>query len=129
MRNLLKYVITVAVGLVMSVLVLCNGEIFHTDNPYFIYRDLADAFTIPGVVLTGVGLLVFCTNEGVFDGLNYAVKSFFNMFRRNAPKYNSLYDYREAKGREKLTFGFVVFSGLGFLAVAIVFYLIWLQYV
>ena len=113
------------IGVGMCFWVLLSQDFFSQTNPLLVYASLADAFCIPGIVLTGVGLLVFATNEGVFDGLNYAVRSFIGMFRKTMTKYNSLYDYRESKGRENYSFGYIVFCGLFFLTVSVVFFFIW----
>ena len=127
MKTALKYVITILLGLAIGLLVLLDQNFFAQTNPILIYGILADAFTIPGILLTGIGLLVFVSNEGVFDGLTYAVKSFIGMFRKNMPRYGSFYDYREAKNRSKFSFGFLVICGLVFLLVAMVFYFIWIK--
>ena len=128
MKTVVKYIITVAIGLGIGLWVLISQDFFALTNPLLIYGLLADAFYVPGIILTGVGLLVFATNEGVMDGLNYAVRSFIGMFRKNMTKYNSLYDYRESKGREKYSFSYIVFSGLFFLTVSFVFFMIWKSY-
>ena len=125
MKTFLKYLITAAIGLGIGLWVLISQDFFSLTNPLLKYGLLADAFYVPGIILTGVGLLVFATNEGVLDGLNYAVRSFIGMFRRKMVKYNSLYDYREAKGREKYSFGYIVLCGVFFLVVSFVFYMIW----
>lgn len=128
MKTFIKYVITAAIGLGIGLWVLISQDFFSLTTPLLKYGLLADAFYVPGIILTGVGLLVFVTNEGVFDGLNYAVRSFIGMFRKNIVKYNSLYDYRESKGREKYSFGYIVLCGLFFLILSFAFYMVWLSY-
>ena len=130
MKRALRYIITIAVGLAIALGIVLNGDVFHETNPLLIYRTLSDAFCVPGILITGFGLLIFCSNEGAFDGVTYAVKSFFNMFRRNRGKtYASLYDYREAKGDKKLGFGYMVICGLVFLAVGIILNCIYRKYI
>ena len=128
MKRALKYIITLAIGFVFVLAIILGRDIFSLTDRVTILHILTDAFTAVGVVMTGVGLLIFCSNEGVFDGLTYAVKSFVNLFRKNAKHYNSLYDYRESKGREKLSFGFMVLCGLFFYVTSLILYFVWRKY-
>lgn len=128
MKKALKYVITLAFGFAFILAIIIGRDVFSLTDRVTILHILTDAFTAVGVVMTGVGLLIFCSNEGTFDGLAYGMKSFFNLFRKNPKKYNSLYDYRQAKGRDKLSFGFMVICGLFFYITSLVLYFIWRKY-
>ena len=128
MKKALKYIITMAIGFAFVLAILLARDVFSLTDRVTILHILTDAFTAVGVIMTGVGLLIFCSNEGVFDGLAYGVKSFINLFRKNATTYNSLYDYREAKGREKLSFGFMVLCGLFFYVTSLILYFVWRKY-
>jgi len=122
--NLLKYGITTAIA--------ASLVWFHMDLqgyasaavPAEQYRILADAFTIPGMLLLMVGLLVVISNEGMFEGLSYvvsyAVKTLVPGMNKGHERYG---DYVERK-REKgpvTGFGFLFVVGAVFMAAAGVF--------
>lgn len=88
------------------------------------YRILCDAFTIPGVLMIMFGFLVVVSNEGIFDGLLYAVTYAARALipfgrQREHEKYA---DYVERKRDKRVSgFGFLFISGAVFMAVAMVF--------
>lgn len=85
---------------------------------------LADAFTIPGVILLCIGILVALSNKGIFLGFSYAIKYVYRMLVPGVSKDHETYgDYVEQQ-REKgkaSGFGFLFFTGLAFLLIAVVF--------
>lgn len=121
MKAAKKYLITFAAGFAGVLYILWMKDFFNQTEMATIFHILCDAFFVVGVVITGIGLLIFTTNEGVFDGMVFAVKSFVNMFRRQAvKKYESYYDYRAARADKKVTFGFMLICGVFFIAVSFV---------
>lgn len=129
MKTWKKYLITLLVGLAAVAMILLSKDFFAQTEPVNIFHILCDAFFAVGVLLTGAGLLVFSANEGTFDMLVYGVKTFVGMFRKNsAKKYDSFYDYRESRADRKLSFGFIVITGLIFLAVSFLMYYFYCQY-
>ncbi len=128
MKRLIKYLVTLLIGGAGVLLILFYKDLFSATEPVLIYHILCDAFFVVGVVMTGFGLLVFCSNEGTFDGVTYAVSSFINMFKKNPKKqYDSYYDYKESKGERKVSFGYIVICGLIFLAVSGIMYYLYSQ--
>lgn len=87
------------------------------------YRVLCDAFTIPGVTLIMISLLLVISNAGGFDGIGYSMKRAIKMLLPFANKdMEKYYDYRERRQNNKLKgFGFIMKSGLIFLAIALFF--------
>ncbi len=129
MKKLKKYLITILIGFLIVLLIVLSKDIFAQTSPQIIFHILSDAFLVAGVVITAAGLLVFSSNGGTFDMLIYGLNSFADMFRKKSKKkYPTFYDYRESKADKKLKFGFMVISGLFFLAVAVVMYLIYRKY-
>lgn len=126
MRSLKKYLITIGAGLLAVLLIIALKDIFSKTESIEIFHILCDAFFAVGVVITGIGLLVFTTNEGAFDGLTFAVGSFMNIFKRNnSKKYSSYYDYKEEHHKKKFEFGFMLICGAFFLVVSLVMYLLY----
>ncbi len=129
MKNVKKYGITIAVGLLAVLVVAWAMGLFRMSHPVWVLHILCDAFFAVGAVFLGLGLLVYVSNEGTFDMAVYGVKSLFGAFRKDSVKqYDTYYDYREARAERKVSFGFLlVCSGL-FLAVALVLYYCYSQY-
>ncbi len=128
MRSLKKYLITLIVGLLGAFLIALSKNIFAVTAPSVAFHILCDSFFVIGVVITGLGLLVFSTNEGTFDMLVYGVSSFIDMFRKvSRKKYETFYDYRVAHSEKKVGFGFMLICGLIFIAIAFVLYLLYRQ--
>ena len=72
---LLKYAITIAVGVGIFFLVLVLRDFFTTHlSQANYYRYLADAFTIPGMMYLCLAVLVFVSKKGAFTGLVYALR-------------------------------------------------------
>ena len=130
MKTLKKYLITLGVGLLLVFLIISSKGIFDVTDAKSVFHILCDAFFAIGFTMAGIGLLVYTSNEGVFDGLVFGVTSFFNMFRKNyEKKYKDLYEYKESKASKKYSFGFLLICGMALLAVSVVMYLFYLKYV
>ena len=92
-----------------------------------IFKILCDAFFAIGFTTFGFGLLVYTSNEGVFDGLVFAVGSFINIFRKNpSKKYGNYYDYKDRRAQNNMDFGYIVLSGLLFLSIGL--FMLWPYY-
>ena len=127
MKQAKKYLITAGVGLAFVALIIWSKDIFSQTAAVDVFHILCDAFCVVGVVLTSAGLLVFSSNEGTFDILVYGMNSFLDMFRRKSTKkYETFYDYRESRADKKIKFGFMVITGLCFLAISIA--MLWLYH-
>lgn len=126
MSKLKKYLITVGVGLAMALLIANSKGVFAETELLKIFHILTDSFCVPAVLITGMGALVFVSNEGAFDGITYAVTSFIDIFRKEKKnKYHTYFDYKEAKGDRKMGFGFMLIVGLGFMLITGVMYLLY----
>lgn len=128
MKLVKKYLITMAAGLLAVLLIILTKDIFAQTDAKTIFHILCDAFFAVGVVMAGMGLLVFSTNEGVFDGLAFGVMSFINMFRKDVDKkYKNYFEYKESKGDRKISFGFLLVCGVVILAVSVIMYMLYLK--
>ena len=73
------------------------------------------------------GGLIASFNEGIFDGLAYGMHGLFgfrNIKKDSTPKKESYYDYQKRKHANKKPVGHLVFVGLSFVFVGVVFFLI-----
>ena len=116
-----KYLITVLVGAIFVVTALWLRDFTELTEKVDIYKALADAFSIPGVIFPMVALLIVLTNEGSLTAVGWMVKRAVNLLIPLSKKeFTSYREYYE--NRKKITgFSFILFVGLGYLLIAIIF--------
>lgn len=126
-KRILPYLITAVVGIAITVAIICGKQIWAADSTKVVMQILSDAFFVPGVLLAGVGLIIFASNGGAFDMLGFAVLLFFNLFRKdvNKRKYKDFYEYRQAKKDKKRSMAFMLIIGLIFIAIAVIFIIVY----
>ena len=128
-KKILKYLITLLVGLALAAWVAISKELFAQTRPELMFAILSDSFFVPGVLIFGVGGMIFVSNEGMFDGISYGLVSFFDIFRKEKQnKYRTFYDYKQSKGERNTSFGFMMICGLGFIAASGIMYLLFNNY-
>ena len=115
----------------LAIAVVC----FFIEKPYAetelreVIGKVSNCFTIPGVLIGGIGGLSYVSYLGGYDGLSYAFSNFglHNLWTRKQPKrYKSLYEYKEAKdnaGRKWLPSALM--AGLASIAIGILFTIIY----
>ncbi len=120
LKKAVPYVVSAVVGMVVFTIIVCTKKIWNYDDGKQVLRILSDAFFVPGVILAGVGLLIFASNGGAFDMLSYVFIRFFDLFRRDVrnKKYKDFYEYREAKKDKKRGMAFMLIVGVIFIALA-----------
>ena len=94
MKKIIKYVVVILFGLVIGFLVANSKDVFEAETKKEVFHILSDSFFVPGIVITGIGLLIYASDEGVFDGIVYGVQSFINMFRS---KYEKKYSHHSRR--------------------------------
>ena len=128
-NNIVKYGITLAVGLVFAFLICVLKDIFVQTETKKIIHILVDAFFAPGAIILCFGLLVVASNGGMFHIISYGMMSFVNLFRkkRTQMKYKTYYDYKKAMSENPKPFLYMVIVGLFYVAVSMVFLILWYQ--
>lgn len=118
-----KYIITSSIGLVVAILIVLSKDIFSQSEATKVYHILCDAFFVPGVCITCFGLLVFTSNEGTFDMIVYGTKKFFSLFKKDMSneKHKTFYEYRVAQHEKKFSFAYLLYVGLAFIVISLVF--------
>ena len=106
-----------------------SKDIFNQTELSEILHILTDSFSIPAVLITGFGGLIFVSNEGVFDGLAYGVTSFIDMFRKEKKnQFRTFYDYKESKSERDMSFGYLLICGVLFIVIDAVMLMLYNQY-
>ena len=112
MKTFVKYLITLAFGFALSLYVMFMWDLFDKTNPADIFHILHNSFLFPGVMLAGLGLLVFVSNEGVFDIVIFGTRQFIGFFKKKKDeRYADFYEYKEARAQKKLKFGSILVVG------------------
>ena len=122
-------IVTLLLGLAAAAgLALARG-VLSAGSPTEVWHILSDACFVPGILLLSVGLLIFASNEGGFDGLTYAVRQLFNRLRNEEKRREfprTFYDYREMKAAKgKADAAFLLVAGLCITALALIFLGLW----
>ena len=127
LKRALPYIISAVIGIAIFVSVICTQQIWNAADTAQTMQILSDAFLVPGVLLAGIGLIIFASNGGAFDMLVYAVIRFFDLFRRDArnKKYKDFYEYREAKKEKKRSNSFLLTVGAVFIVFAVIFLIVY----
>ena len=123
-KNIIKYGTSAGVGVWMAVSILHSYGFSSAVTDAEGYRILADAFTVPGVVIFLFGVLAALANKGAFEGVTYAVTYAVKMLIPGWFSEQETYgDYlKRRRGQGKLSgYGFLYITGGVFLTAAVVF--------
>ena len=124
----IRYLITIFVLAVFTVLVAWARGVFSAADEKELFRYLSDAFAVPGILAVCFGLLIIVSNGGAFDIFAYSLRVFFRLFTRDPieRKYGGYYEYRKAKQENKRTFWYLVIVGAVYLLIGVVFMLVFM---
>ncbi len=130
--QIIGYLVCAAVGAGMAVWYAFANGIRTAEPAAEKYRILCDAFTIPGIVLLSVALLVLFSTMNAYDGIVFLLR---NLRRSLIPggrtKYphETYYEFIESrKGRDKVRgYGFIAVTGALFMAAAAVFLILFFK--
>ena len=125
--KLIKYAVCFGIEVFVAFLVIWSKG-FFTERIAVNLQILADAFFVPGVLMSLFAGMLYVSGEGALIGIGFvlrnAVLAFIPMGRAKHEKYA---DYRERKlsNAKKQDNSYVLITGLFFLAIGIILTLIW----
>lgn len=127
-----KYVVCIAVAALVTLAVFAMKG-FFTDRIEANMGILADGFTVSGVLLTAFAGLFYVNSEGVFIGIGFVLRNIVQAFLPMGRRHHEFYgQYRERKlgefqksGDHCLGNHCLLVVGLTFLAIGLLFNLIW----
>jgi len=128
--NFKSSLIILIIGLLLVGVNLYITDGFDVNTKVELYRKLADAFTIPAILILCFGGLLFLSSLGEFDGLLYVLKSGAHFllpfaFKEDNQRY---YDYKLARSeKEHSPYLPFIYAGLILLAIALVFIVLFYQ--
>lgn len=128
-KRLLPYLATIIVGVAITLLILNAKDVWHAQTTQIAMQILSDGFFVPGILLAGFGLIIFASAGGVFDMLGFSLYMLVNLFRRdiNKRKYKDFYEYEQSKKDRKFNMGFMLWIGLAFILIALIFLILYLN--
>ena len=130
-KLIIKYAVCFLIEGIMVWIVAENYSLATAESDLLRYRILADAFTVPGVAFLMLGLLVWVSTTGFFDGLSYALRRFGRIFTFQGASDATMkkyYDYKmERAGKRYSGYSCILISGAVFFAIALVFLVLYYQ--
>ena len=129
LKSGLKYLSGFLAGAVLVALCMLNFD-FEGASQADIICCWSDAFSSTGVMMILIGLLIWVSNEGAFNGIGYALSVAFKGLipGGRAKRMETYADYLDRKEQKRITgFGFLIIVGAVYLAVGLVFMVIFNQ--
>ena len=124
----LSYTITIVVILLIALWIALAKGVLTAESTKNVYGILADAFTVPGIVATCLGVLIVIAGTGFFTSLKYIGMSILSVFipawRLRQKRYKDFKE-EEDKKRKKLKTDFMLICGISAVAIAIIFIVLW----
>ena len=123
-KKLTSYAVTALAGGALSAVILVLHGFGSAETAAERYTILCDAFTIPGILMIMIGLLLVISGTGALDGISYAIRG---VGRQLIPflriQNETFYDFVQRKDKKRKTRQntFLFVTGAVFLAAAIVF--------
>lgn len=118
-----KYLFSTIAGATLTFFVLSNRGFFEATDSALKMLYLADAFTIPGVLILMLGVMVWISTKGLFDILTYSLGRFTRTLIPFTKTTDERFgDYKERKSENRIkSYSFMFIVGGVFLFAAIVF--------
>ena len=70
-----RYVIPSVIALIVAIVICIKSDIFALETSAEVFTVLSNACAIPGGVLFGIGIILWVTDEGLFNGISYGMKT------------------------------------------------------
>ena len=120
--NLIKYGITLGIGLALTAWYVIPRDIFQLDAVQM-YRVLCDGFFLPGIFMIFIGLMFVMNNLGALDAISYILKyGVHALFPVAFGEMEPYLDYVEARRENRVKgYGHLYLVGGLFMAVSVVF--------
>lgn len=117
-----KYTISFVIMGIATLFILYLRGVF-SGGVKDIFLHLADAFTIPGVVMLMVGVMVWISTTGSFDMLTYGlVRAKDSLIPSPQRKHETFYDYKVSKNGKRIKdYSFLFISGGIYMIPSLVF--------
>ena len=118
----IKYGAALGAGALISIAAAFARGFAAGQPGYLAARYFSDGFFVAGLILSGLGGLIWISSTGFFDMLSYGFHSLLVLFSglKKPETHESFYDYKtrrdERRGKPQF---FILIVGLGFLALSL----------
>lgn len=124
-----SYMITLIIGFVIAVIICLTRQIFAAEDVTQVLVILCDATSIPGILFLGIGILIAVSNEGIFNGIAFGLKTIgrsFSAKKGEKIREEDFYEYNERMKEKQHSCGHFVFSGVFYVIVSLIFLVIYM---
>lgn len=122
-KEAVRYIITAAIALLIAWPVATYRGMGAEQSAAWNARCLSDGFFTAGLLLTGLGALIWISTTGFFDMFSYAFHSLLVLFSplRKPSEHESFFDYKQAKDMKRgKPLYFMVIVGVACLLVSVI---------
>ncbi len=101
----------------------CTGIVYSSDIRELIGR-ISDCFFASGMMLSGVGVLLFASGRGLFDMFGYGMKKLIGTGSGEHQTEDFL-AYRSRKRKKRTAYSRTLFAGVVFIGISVIGCLLW----
>ena len=130
-RKLTAYFVWGGIGLAFALFIMINRDIFHSPDARTAVRSLSDGFTVSGMLMLCIGMLILVSQKGAFDAISFAFGSLVSMFRKDAvlsDKYRTYSNYKRQKmDKDRIRTSVLLIPGLILTLLGIIFTIVYMN--
>lgn len=125
-QKIIANIVVLLIGLLIAYSMCSSSDAFSQSKPEMM-KILSNAFLLPGVIFVGLGSLIFVSNFGYFNLFDFGFKQLFSHFgskekrKEFREKYPDYYTYNKEKQKERAQYTFILFPGIFFILLAVLF--------
>lgn len=118
-----KYYLTSVLSLSGALLLILLSGFYSSESLHEKFRILADAFTLPAIILISLFLLLRISSSGFFDIFGYGASRLSSVLIPKKPREHEAYlDYKARVAVKRHTsYKFLLYTGAFFLVISLIF--------
>ena len=119
-----RYVIPSVIALIVAIVICIKSDIFALETSAEVFTVLSNACAIPGGVLFGIGIILWVTDEGLFNGISYGMKTVGRSLTARKDekiKDEEFYEYNARQKEKNHEFKHLLIVGGVFVILSIIF--------
>ena len=126
-KTIIKYGAAILLDSMLTLLFLLINNVFSKTELVDIYRIIADAFTFSGLLTILITILIAVSNEGALDAVIWMFKRLGKALIPMANRKDETYADFKANRKKTTGYLFLLWVGLGFLVVGVVFVILFFR--
>ena len=101
-----------------GIFILVKG--YQAETTAELIKDLCDSFSVSGLMLIFMGLLIFVGNDGFFSILSYGFKMIFQAVKKD-PRMERFHEYKRRRVENPSPYVHLLIVGAIYLAIGLIF--------